>query len=100
MKDQNKWGVIIYLLVIIFFTVFVPSFQEYMVYRKHTYMRLDGSSKISERRDMVADFQSRWVKIKYDLECKWLCMHEIRRHPYIEIYMGVFSPRSLVCIST
>lgn len=30
-----------------------------MVYRKHTYMRLDGSSKISERRDMVADFQSR-----------------------------------------
>ncbi|XP_071377175.1 chromatin-remodeling ATPase INO80-like isoform X3 [Centroberyx affinis] len=30
-----------------------------MVHRKHTYMRLDGSSKISERRDMVADFQSR-----------------------------------------
>ncbi|TKS76013.1 DNA helicase INO80 [Collichthys lucidus] len=35
------------------------SSAEYMVYRKHTYMRLDGSSKISERRDMVADFQSR-----------------------------------------
>uniref|UniRef100_A0A8C4DIM7 Chromatin-remodeling ATPase INO80 n=1 Tax=Dicentrarchus labrax TaxID=13489 RepID=A0A8C4DIM7_DICLA len=34
-------------------------YVEYMVYRKHTYMRLDGSSKISERRDMVADFQSR-----------------------------------------
>lgn len=34
-----------------------------MVYRKHTYMRLDGSSKISERRDMVADFQSRWVQL-------------------------------------
>ncbi|KAK2532323.1 hypothetical protein Q9233_005339 [Columba guinea] len=33
--------------------------EEYMVYRKHTYMRLDGSSKISERRDMVADFQNR-----------------------------------------
>lgn len=31
-----------------------------MVYRKHTYMRLDGSSKISERRDMVADFQNRY----------------------------------------
>ena len=30
-----------------------------MWYRKHTYMRLDGSSKISERRDMVADFQTR-----------------------------------------
>ena len=33
--------------------------QEYLWYRKHTYMRLDGSSKISDRRDMVADFQSR-----------------------------------------
>jgi hypothetical protein len=32
-----------------------------MWHRKHTYMRLDGSSKISERRDMVADFQSRSV---------------------------------------
>nr|CAD7456415.1 unnamed protein product [Timema tahoe] len=30
-----------------------------MWHRKHTYMRLDGSSKISERRDMVADFQTR-----------------------------------------
>lgn len=33
--------------------------QEYMWHRKHRYMRLDGSSKISARRDMVADFQSR-----------------------------------------
>ena len=30
-----------------------------MWHRKHTYIRLDGSSKISDRRDMVADFQSR-----------------------------------------
>jgi DNA helicase INO80 len=30
-----------------------------MWHRKHTYIRLDGSSKISERRDMVADFQAR-----------------------------------------
>ena len=35
------------------------SLQEYMWHRKHTYMRLDGSSKISDRRDMVADFQTR-----------------------------------------
>ena len=27
--------------------------------RKYTFMRLDGSSKISDRRDMVADFQTR-----------------------------------------
>ena len=30
-----------------------------MWHRKYRYMRLDGSSKISARRDMVADFQSR-----------------------------------------
>ncbi|EDO26289.1 predicted protein, partial [Nematostella vectensis] len=32
--------------------------KEYMTFRKHKYMRLDGSSKISDRRDMVADFQN------------------------------------------
>lgn len=35
------------------------SVQEFLWHRKHTYMRLDGSSKISDRRDMVADFQTR-----------------------------------------
>ncbi|XP_051952477.1 chromatin-remodeling ATPase INO80 isoform X2 [Xyrauchen texanus] len=40
-------------------TRMIDLLEEYMMYRKHTYMRLDGSSKISERRDMVADFQSR-----------------------------------------
>ncbi|MBN3273312.1 INO80 ATPase, partial [Polyodon spathula] len=40
-------------------TRMIDLLEEYMVFRKHTYMRLDGSSKISERRDMVADFQSR-----------------------------------------
>lgn len=35
------------------------TLQEYMWYKKLRYMRLDGSSKISERRDMVADFQNR-----------------------------------------
>nr|XP_057912106.1 chromatin-remodeling ATPase INO80 isoform X2 [Doryrhamphus excisus] len=40
-------------------TRMIDLLEEYMVYRKLTYMRLDGSSKISERRDMVADFQSR-----------------------------------------
>lgn len=40
-------------------TKMIDLLEEYMWHRKHTYMRLDGSSKISERRDMVADFQSR-----------------------------------------
>jgi len=37
----------------------VVFWQEFLWHRKHTYVRLDGSSKISERRDMVADFQTR-----------------------------------------
>lgn len=37
----------------------LAGMQEYMWHRKHRYMRLDGSSKISARRDMVADFQTR-----------------------------------------
>uniref|UniRef100_A0A1B6DCW5 Chromatin-remodeling ATPase INO80 n=1 Tax=Clastoptera arizonana TaxID=38151 RepID=A0A1B6DCW5_9HEMI len=40
-------------------TRMIDLLEEYMWFRKLTYMRLDGSSKISERRDMVADFQSR-----------------------------------------
>uniref|UniRef100_UPI00358F80CD chromatin-remodeling ATPase INO80 isoform X2 n=1 Tax=Myxine glutinosa TaxID=7769 RepID=UPI00358F80CD len=40
-------------------TRMIDLLEEYMVHRNHTYIRLDGSSKISERRDMVADFQSR-----------------------------------------
>lgn len=40
-------------------TRMIDLLEEYMWHRKHTYMRLDGSSKISDRRDMVADFQSR-----------------------------------------
>lgn len=39
-------------------TKMIDLLEEYMAYRKHKYMRLDGSSKISDRRDMVADFQS------------------------------------------
>ncbi|XP_014672391.1 PREDICTED: DNA helicase INO80-like isoform X2 [Priapulus caudatus] len=40
-------------------TRMIDLLEEYMWHRKHTYIRLDGSSKISDRRDMVADFQSR-----------------------------------------
>lgn len=33
--------------------------QDYMNYRKYRYLRLDGSSTIMDRRDMVRDFQHR-----------------------------------------
>ncbi len=37
----------------------IDLLEEFMAYRRHKFIRLDGSSKISERRDMVADFQSK-----------------------------------------
>ncbi|KAL8590096.1 hypothetical protein ACOMHN_034327 [Nucella lapillus] len=40
-------------------TRMIDLLEEYMVCRKHIYKRLDGSSRISDRRDMVADFQSK-----------------------------------------
>ena len=40
-------------------TKMIDLLEEFMNHRKHTYMRLDGSSKIHERRDMVNDFQQR-----------------------------------------
>lgn len=40
-------------------TKVIDLLEEYMRHKKHIYMRLDGSSKISARRDMVADFQNR-----------------------------------------
>lgn len=40
-------------------TKMIDLLEEYMYHRKHTFIRLDGSSKIHERRDMVADFQQR-----------------------------------------
>lgn len=33
--------------------------EEYLVYRQYKYLRLDGSSKLEDRRDMVIDWQTR-----------------------------------------
>lgn len=35
--------------------------EEYLTYRNYKYLRLDGSSKVEDRRDMVNDFQTRSV---------------------------------------
>lgn len=40
-------------------TKMINILEEFMNFRQHSYMRLDGSSKICDRRDMVADFQSK-----------------------------------------
>lgn len=40
-------------------TKMIDLFEEYIAYRQYRYLRLDGSSKISDRRDMVQDWQTR-----------------------------------------
>jgi len=35
--------------------------EEYLIYRQYKYLRLDGSSPIGERRDMVTSWQTKWV---------------------------------------
>ena len=40
-------------------TKVIDLLEELMIYRKHRYIRLDGSSRIADRRDMVDDFQNK-----------------------------------------
>lgn len=48
--------------VLVYFqmTRMMDLMEEYLVYRQYKYLRLDGSSKIEDRRDMVIDWQTRW----------------------------------------
>uniref|UniRef100_A0A183A7A7 Chromatin-remodeling ATPase INO80 n=1 Tax=Echinostoma caproni TaxID=27848 RepID=A0A183A7A7_9TREM len=43
-------------------TRMIDILEEFMIYRNHAYLRLDGSSRLSDRRDMVAQWQTnpRW----------------------------------------
>ncbi|CAG8488719.1 7878_t:CDS:10 [Diversispora eburnea] len=47
--------------VLIYFqmTRMIDLMEEYLAYRQYKYLRLDGSSKIHDRRDMVEDWQTR-----------------------------------------
>ncbi|BGP23867.1 SNF2 family helicase Ino80 [Rhodotorula toruloides] len=40
-------------------TRMIDLFEEYLAFRQYKYLRLDGSSTISERRDMVTDWQTK-----------------------------------------
>ena len=37
----------------------IDLLEEFMTYRRYRYIRLDGSSRIADRRDMVDDFQTK-----------------------------------------
>ncbi|CAD6983375.1 unnamed protein product, partial [Tilletia controversa] len=39
-------------------TKMIDLMEEYLIYRQYKYLRLDGASKISDRRDMVTDWQT------------------------------------------
>ncbi|KEI41892.1 uncharacterized protein L969DRAFT_91363 [Mixia osmundae IAM 14324] len=47
--------------VLIYFqmTRMIDLMEEYLAFRQHKYLRLDGNSDISERRDLVIDWQTR-----------------------------------------
>ena len=50
--------------VLIYFqmTRMMDLMEEYLIYRQYKYLRLDGSSKLEDRRDMVIDWQTRCVR--------------------------------------
>lgn len=47
--------------VLIYFqmTKMMDLMEEYLIYRQYKYLRLDGSTKLEDRRDMVMDWQTR-----------------------------------------
>lgn len=49
--------------VLVYFqmTRMMDLMEEYLIYRQHKYLRLDGSSKLEDRRDMVMEWQTRFV---------------------------------------
>lgn len=51
--------------VLIYFqmTRMMDLMEEYLIYRQFKYLRLDGSSKLEDRRDMVMEWQTRFVDI-------------------------------------
>ena len=53
--------------VLIYFqmTRMMDLMEEYLIYRQYKYLRLDGSSKLEDRRDMVMDWQTRSVKCAF-----------------------------------
>ena len=48
--------------VLVYFqmTRMMDLMEEYLIYRQYKYLRLDGSSKLEDRRDMVIDWQTRF----------------------------------------
>lgn len=52
---QNDHRVLVYFQM----TKMMDLMEEYLSYRQHKYIRLDGSSKLDDRRDLVHDWQTK-----------------------------------------
>ncbi|KAI5954350.1 INO80 [Candida jiufengensis] len=52
---QNDHRVLIYFQM----TKMMDLMEEYLTYKQHKYIRLDGSSKLDDRRDLVHDWQTK-----------------------------------------
>lgn len=52
---KNDHRVLIYFQM----TKMMDLMEEYLTYRQHTFIRLDGSSKLDDRRDLVHDWQNK-----------------------------------------
>lgn len=52
---QNDHRVLIYFQM----TKMMDLMEEYLTFRQHNYIRLDGSSKLEDRRDLVHDWQTK-----------------------------------------
>ena len=48
--------------------------EEYLIYRQYKYLRLDGSSKLEDRRDMVIEWQTRFV-----VRCQFIRLVDLPR---------------------
>lgn len=50
--------------VLVYFqmTRMMDLMEEYLIFRQYKYLRLDGSSKLEDRRDMVIDWQTKYVR--------------------------------------
>lgn len=48
-------------------TRMIDLMEEYMIFRQYKYLRLDGDTRLEDRRDMVMDWQQRYVINEYSI---------------------------------
>jgi chromatin-remodeling ATPase INO80 len=62
--------------VLIYFqmTKMMDLMEEYLIYRQYKYLRLDGSSKLEDRRDMVMDWQTRLILLRALTSFSFMCL--------------------------